>query len=231
MPLNPTTEVVEAPALRPVWDLPTRLFHWLLTALIAFSWWSAETGQIEWHIWSGFAILTLLIFRLLWGLVGSSTARVATFVRGPGALRDYVRDHQTWRLAGHNPLGALSVIVLLLATAVQVALGLVAVDEDGLNEGPLARLVSLETSERARNLHADMFDVLLFLIVLHVAAIIFYRLLLGRKLTGPMISGRAELEPGIEPMRPGRGWVAVVCLLLALAVTRWIVAGAPPFAT
>ena len=229
MPPNPTTEAVEAPALRPVWDLPTRLFHWLLTALIAFSWWSAETGQIDWHIWSGLAILALLIFRLLWGLVGSSTARFANFVHGPRAVLDYVRDHRTWRVAGHNPVGALSVIVLLLATAAQVALGLVSVDEDGLNEGPLARLVSLEASEKARDLHSDMFDVLLFLIALHVAAILFYRLLLGRRLTGPMITGRAELEPDGEPMRPGRGWLAVVCLLAALAVTRWIAAGVPPF--
>lgn len=166
---------------------------------------------------------------MLWGLVGSSTARFANFVRGPGAVRDFVRDHRTWRVAGHNPLGALSVVVLLLATAVQVGLGLAATDEDGLNQGPLARLVSLKTSEAARELHQIMFDVLLFLIALHVAAILFYRLLVGRKLTKAMLTGRAVLDPGVEPMRPGRGWVAAACLLAALAVTRWVAAGAPPF--
>ena len=230
-----TTDPIESPpppALnQPVWDLPIRLFHWLLAALIGFSWWSVENDQTDWHIWSGVAILTLLIFRLLWGLFGSSTARFANFVRGPGIVRDYLRDNSSWRFAGHSPLGALSVLALLGATAIQVGLGLISVDEDGLNEGPLAQQVSLEVSEAARDLHEDFFNVLLALIVLHVAAIVFYRLLLGRKLTAPMFSGRAELEPDIEPMRPGRGWVAVLCLLVALAVSRWIVAGAPPVGT
>jgi cytochrome b len=215
----------------PVWDLPIRLFHWVLTALIAFSWWSVKSHETEAHIWSGIAILTLLIFRLLWGLFGSSTARFANFVRGPAVLRDYLRDNASWRFAGHTPLGALSVIALLGAVAVQVGLGLIAVDEDGLNEGPLAQLVSLETSEAARDLHESFFNILLALIVVHVAAIVLYRLLVGRKLTGAMFTGRADLEPEVEPMRPGRGWVAVACLLVALAVSRWVVAGAPPLGT
>ena len=228
MPPNPITEESEAPAPQPVWDLPIRLFHWLLTALIAFSWWSVKNHQTDWHIWSGIAILTLLIFRLLWGFFGSSTARFSNFLRGPRAVRDYLRDIKSWRSAGHNPLGALSVVALLLATTLQLSLGLISVDEDGLNEGPLAQLVSLETSEAARDLHDDFFNVLLALIVLHVAAVVFYRLALGKKLTGAMFSGRAALDPGVEPMRPARGWAAVVCLLAALAVSRWIVAGAPP---
>ena len=214
---------------QPVWDLPTRLFHWLLAALTGFSWWSVENGHSDWHIWSGFAILALLLFRLLWGLVGSSTARFANFLRGPRAVSRYLRDAQGWRLAGHNPLGALSVVVLILATAIQVGLGLVAVDEDGVSEGPLAPLVGLEASEAARDLHEQFFTLLLGLIVLHVAAILFYRLALGRKLTAAMISGRAPLAPGVAPMRPASPWVAVACLLAALAITRWVIAGAPPF--
>lgn len=205
------------------------MFHWLLTALTGFSWWSVENQLIDWHIWSGLAILALLVFRLLWGLVGSSTARFANFLRGPRAVGRYLRDAHGWRLAGHNPLGALSVVVLILATAIQVGLGLVAVDEDGVAEGPLAHLVSLEASEAARDLHELFFNILLGLIVLHVAAIIFYRLALGRKLTGAMIGGRAPLAPGVEPMRPAPAWAALACLLAALAITRWIVAGAPPF--
>jgi cytochrome b len=215
----------------PVWDLPIRLFHWVLTALIAFSWWSVKNHETEWHIWSGIAIVTLLIFRLLWGLFGSSTARFTNFVRGPVVVRDYLRDNASWRFAGHTPLGALSVIALLGAVAVQVGLGLISVDEDGLNEGPLAQLVSLETSEAARDLHEAFFNVVLALIVVHIAAIVVYRLILGRKLTGAMFSGRAELEPGVEPMRPAKWWVAIVCLLAALAFSRWVVAGAPPLGT
>lgn len=209
--------------------MPTRLFHWLLTALIGFSWWSVENQRTDWHIWSGFAILALLVFRLLWGLVGSSTARFAYSLRGPGAVLAYLRDTASWRVAGHNPLGALSILALLLATAVQVGLGLVAVDEDGLAEGPLARLVSVEFAEAARDLHEQFFYVLLGLIALHVAAILFYHLVLGKKLIGPLISGRAALAPGIEPMRPASLWAALACLLAALAITGWVIAGAPPF--
>ncbi len=229
MPPNPITEAVEAPTTQPVWDLPIRLFHWLLAGLIGFSWWSVKNHHTDWHIWSGIAILTLLIFRLLWGVFGSSTASFSTFVRGPRAIVDYLRDNSSWRVAGYTPLGALSVVALLGAIAVQVGLGLISTDEDGLNEGPLAFLVNLDVSEAARDIHEQWFKVLLALIALHIAALLFYRLAQGKKLTGPMIIGRGELEPGVEPMRPGRWWVALLCIAAAFAVARWVVAGAPPF--
>lgn len=212
-----------------VWDLPTRLFHWLLVALIGFSWWSAENGEIDWHIWSGIAVLTLLVFRLLWGFFGSSTARFASFIRGPAAVRDYLREPDGWRAAGHTPLGGLSVLALLGLTAIQVALGLVSVDEDGLNEGPLAGLVSIDTADAARELHEAAFNVLLAFIILHVAAILYYRLFKRKRLVGPMITGRAELDPEAQPMRPAKWWAALLCLAAALAFSRWIIAGAPPF--
>ena len=211
---------------QPVWDLPVRLVHWLLAALIAFSWWSVHNHHTDWHIWSGCAILTLLIFRLLWGFVGSSTARFASFVRGPRGVADYLRGR--WSGIGHNPLGALSVLVLFAALAVQVGLGLVAEDEDGLFTGPLYRLVSIDTSDKARDLHELWFNVILGLIVLHVAAIIYYRLR-GRPLTKAMITVRAVIDSGRQPMRPGKWWVALLCLAAGIAITRWVIAGAPPF--
>ena len=211
-----------------VWDLPTRLFHWLLAALIAFSWWSVTYHHTGWHIWSGCAILTLLIFRLLWGFVGSSTARFSNFVRGPGTVRTYLRGG--WSEIGHNPLGALSVLVLLLAVAVQVGLGLISQDEDGIYLGPLARLVSSDTSDQARDIHELWFYVILALIVVHVAAIVVYRLR-GKGLTLPMITGRAAVEPGTEPMKPGKWWAALLCLAAGIAITRWVIAGAPPFSS
>lgn len=205
-----------------------RLVHWTLAGLIALSWWSAEYHYDDLHIWSGLAVLTLLIFRLLWGLVGSSTARFANFVRGPRAVLAYLRGG--WRGIGHNPLGALSVLALFGLVAVQTGLGLVASDEDGLMEGPLAGLVSPDASGFARDLHEDLFNVLLAFIALHVAAIIYYKLR-GRGLLKPMITGRGEADPGVRPMRDGKLWVAILCLTVALAVTRWIIAGAPPFGT
>lgn len=209
-----------------VWDLPIRLFHWLLAGLIAFSWWSVEYHHTDWHIWSGCAILALLIFRLLWGFVGSSTARFANFIRGPRSLAAYWAGK--WSGIGHNPLGALSVLALLGAVAVQVGLGLVSQDEDGIYMGPLAGLVSSDTSDQARDIHELWFYVILALIAIHLLAIVYYRLR-GKKLTFPMITGRAELQPSTQPMRPGKWWAALLCLAIAIGVTRWVIAGAPPF--
>lgn len=211
---------------QPVWDLPVRLVHWLLAALIAFSWWSAEYHHTDWHIWSGCGVLTLLIFRLLWGFVGSSTARFASFVRGPKAIAGYLRG--SWEGIGHNPLGALSVLALLGALAFQVGLGLIAEDEDGIVTGPLYKLVSIETSDWARELHESWFYVVLALIGLHLAAIIAYHVR-GRRLVAAMITGRGTVDPNLAPMRPARWWVALVCLFIAIGVTRWVIAGAPPF--
>jgi cytochrome b len=212
-----------------VWDLPTRLFHWLLVALIGVSWWTAENGRIEWHLWSGLGIMSLLLFRILWGFVGSSTARFAAFVRGPRHIAGYLRGE--WRGIGHNPLGALSVIALLGLLVVQVGLGLFSTDEDGLYSGFLAQWISLDASEEAAELHDDMFDVLLVFMGLHIAAVLFYWLFRRQNLVGPMISGRAALDPEAEPMRPGKWWVALLCLAAAIAFTRWVIAGAAPFGT
>jgi len=213
--------------VQPVWDLPVRLFHWTLAGLIGFSWWSAENHHLDWHMWSGFAILTALIFRLLWGLFGSSTARFKNFVRGPRALNRYLRGE--WRGIGHTPLGALGVVALLGATAIQVGLGLFAEDEDGLFPAPLSRFVSIDTSDKLRDIHEAWFNVVLGLIILHLAAIAFYRVVRKQRLTAPMITGMGAIDAEAEPMRPGKWWVALLCLVAALAITRWIVAGAPPF--
>jgi cytochrome b len=212
-----------------IWDWPTRLFHWTLVVLIGFSWWSAEADQLDLHIWSGLAVMSLLIFRLLWGVFGSSTARFANFVRGPKAVLTYLKDMKGWRAIGHSPLGALSVLALLGAIAIQVGLGLFAVDHDGFYEGPLAILVSSEFSEKLTDLHEDWFVVLQVVVGIHVVAVLFYRFVLGKKLIGPMITGRGAVAPGVEPMRRGHWWAALLCLAIAIGITRWIIAGAPPF--
>jgi cytochrome b len=133
-----------------------------------------------------------------------------------------------WTGSGHSPLGALSVLALLGAISIQVCLGLVSQDEDGLYFGPLARLVSSDTSDKARDLHEFWFNVLLGLVILHLAAIAYYRVR-GQKLIKPMITGRAGLGPDAEPMQPAKWWIALICLAVGIGVTRWVVAGAPPF--
>jgi cytochrome b len=211
---------------QPVWDLPVRLVHWFLAALIGFSWWSVKNNHTDWHIWSGIGILTLMIFRLLWGFVGSSTARFSSFIGGPKSIRDYLRGR--WSGTGHTPLGALSVVAMFMAIAIQVGLGLISEDPDGLYAGPLASLVSIDTSDDARDIHELWFNVILALVAIHVAAIIIYRLR-GRGLTLPMITGRAALDPRAQPMQPGKWWIALICLIIAIGFSRWIVAGVPPF--
>ena len=218
--------VAPATVRRAVWDLPTRLFHWVLAGLIAFSWWTAEEGELDLHLWSGIAILTLILFRLLWGLFGSSTARFSSFVRGPRAIADYLGGR--WRGIGHNPLGALSVLALLAVVTIQVVLGLFSSDEDGLLLGPMSGFISMDASEEATELHEDFFNVLLLFIGIHVAAVIFYAVAKRKNLVGPMISGNAALDPDVQPMRPGKWWVALLCLIAAIAVSRWILAGMPP---
>ena len=198
----------------------------MLAVLIAFSWWSVHNHHTDWHIWSGCTILTLLIFRLLWGFTGSSTARFSSFVRGPRSIRAHLREG--WTGIGHSPLAALSVLAMFVALLVQVALGLIAQDEDGLYTGPLYRLVTSDTSDKARDVHELWFNVILALILLHLGAILYYRLR-GKGLTKPMITGRAVLDPGTEPMRPGKWWVALICLAAGIGITRWVIAGAPPF--
>jgi len=212
-----------------VWDVATRLFNWSIVILVALAWWTGETEQEELHFYIGYAILTALIFRLLWGFVCSSTARFINFVKGPAAVLRYVRQRFSWPVAGHAPLGALSVLALMALLLFQTATGLLAGDQDGLNEGPLARFVSVEASDALRELHEEAFNVLLALVALHVAAILFYRVALGKNLLGPMITGRGKLDPGAEPMRPGKWWIALICLVIGIAITRWIIAGVPPF--
>lgn len=213
----------------PVWDLPVRLVHWGLVLLITFSWWSAENDAIEWHLWSGYGVLFLLLFRLLWGFLGSSTARFASFVRGPRAVANYLRDANGWTTVGHTPLGALSVVALLGLIALQVWFGLPLSDEDGLVSGPLNRFVSFETAEWSHDMHELLFNVLLGFIALHVAAILYYRVARGKRLVPAMLSGRSrDLRPGTAPMVPASTGRLLLCLLLAAAVTAWIVAGLLP---
>ncbi len=174
-----------------VWDVPIRLVHWLIVLLIGLSWWTAETGRLEWHSYSGYGLLALLLFRLYWGFFGSSTARFANFVRGPGAVIDYLKSR--WVTApGHNPLGALSVIALFALLAAQIVLGLFSVDVDGIESGPLSLYVSFEAGRVAAKWHDRVFGVLQWVVVLHVVAVLFYVWVKKQNLIGAMFSGRRD---------------------------------------
>lgn len=218
-----------APAVEPVrvWDVPTRLLHWLLVLLLPFSWWTAETGRLEWHRWSGFTLLGLVTFRIYWGFFGSSTARFARFLRGPGAVIGYLRGR--WDVtAGHNPLGALSAIALLGLVLLQIVLGLFAVDVDGLESGPLSFYVSFQAGRAAAKWHDVVFDVLMYLVVLHVLAVLYYLIFRRQNLVGAMLSGKRRYESAVVPVQRAAWWRLIVGVAISVSLT-WAVTRAFQF--
>ena len=207
-----------------IWDGPTRLFHWSLAALIGAAWWTAEEEMLDWHYRIGVTVLILIVFRLIWGFIGSSTSRFAGFVRGPRAIAAYLRGAAP-HAVGHNPLGALSVLGLLFMVAAVTGLGLISEDEDGIAPGPLAHRVSPELSDTAHDLHELGFDILLALVALHVAAIAYYWLVKRDNLIGPMLSGSRDMPEGTEPMKPAPLWRAGLALVLAIGFGWWVWSG------
>jgi cytochrome b len=212
-----------------VWDWPVRIVHWILVVLIAVSYVTSEIGgnAMTYHMWSGYAILALIVFRILWGFFGSHHARFTSFVAGPAAIGRYVGDMVRGRAAvflGHNPLGALSVLALLLAIAVQAVTGLFANDEI-FTEGPLASRVSGDTSSLLTTIHRYNFYVVLALIALHIAAVLFYLLVKRDNLIAPMLTGRkrvaAELASAVPPV--ASLWLALALFAVVAAAVATVV--------
>ena len=196
-----------------VWDVPTRLFHWLLAGLIVFAWWSAETDHLAWHKIAGSSIAGLLVFRLWWGVFGASTARFADFLRGPKTVVAYLSGREKGSI-GHNPLGALSVIALLVTTIVIVVAGLFAVDTDGLESGPLANRVDFDGGRLASKIHGYGFEALEILIGLHILAIVYYSVVKRQPLVPAMIHGKTPAGDDQAPLKPG----GTLSLLVGVAV-------------
>ncbi len=205
-----------------LWDLPTRLFHWLLVGMMVALWITGELGRLGVHMILGQCVLALVLFRLIWGVVGSRSSRFAHFVKGPGAILAYVRQARagTAHVLGHNPLGALSVLALLALAAVQAGTGLFTTD-DVLTEGPLAALVSSKISALLSSLHRNGFVLLLVFVGLHVAAVLFYRFVKKDDLVTPMITGRKEVprsQAGEGVTFAGLGLAAAVAVFSAAVV-------------
>ena len=200
-----------------VWDLPTRLVHWALAILVVAAWLTADGPTMQVHRMIGYVILGLVVFRLYWGVAGGSTARFSDFLRGPSAVVAHLRGSGPARF-GHNPLGALSVVLLLALLVSQVGLGLFAVDVDGMESGPLARFVSYGAGRQAAEWHELNFRVLQAAIVLHLLAIAWYAVVKRRNLVGPMITGR-DPSPGLEGgLTPAPLWRLALGVVLAAGV-------------
>ena len=218
-----------------IWDLPVRLFHWTLVVLMAVSYFSGQAGG-DWmklHFWSGYAILTLLLFRIAWGFVGSTTARFTHFVRGPEAALEHLKElagADRPRDVGHNPLGGAMVIALLAGLLLQVAAGMFAADTDmGTISGPLANLVADKWVDAATVFHHTWVNVLLLLVAIHVLAALLYLVWKRQNLIGAMFTGRKRLDDVVAPGQPrpalsfGSGRLAVSLLVVAAAVVYFIV--------
>lgn len=209
-----------------VWDLPVRVFHWLLVGLVMSAWISSETGLTDIHKWTGYSILVLVTFRVLWGALGSQNARFSHFLATPARTWVYLKAIIS-RSAGHydthNPAGGWMVVALLLTLLIQVATGLFSNDEI-LFEGPFAPWVSSQWSEWLTELHEINFNILLALVGIHVVAVAWHELL-GERLVKAMWHGKKE--SAAMPARQAPLWLAFVLLLVAGASVAWLISLAP----
>lgn len=210
-----------------LWDLPLRLFHWSLVLAVTAAIVSAKVGG-EWMVWhgrAGLAIVGLLAFRLTWGIVGSTTARFAHFAPRPSTLYAYFKGQ--WQGIGHNPVGALSVFLLLGLLAAQALTGLLSNDDIDFN-GPWFALIDKDTSDRVTGWHHTLSNLLLVLMGLHVAAILFYLIAKKNNLILPMLTGWKKVKARPKTATRPAGWRALAASLAiafiavyAAAKTDW----------
>lgn len=213
------------------WDLPTRIFHWAIVVLVLAAWVSYRYSEsfsdhlLKVHRWNGLTILTLLVWRLLWGLAGTSTSRFSNFIAAPAAAVSYGRDllgRRPRRFLGHNPLGGWMVMALLATLLVQASLGLFTVEHNDLTAGPLYRLVSEAATKTASHWHHVVFKWLLLpLIGVHILANLLYGFIKREPLIPAMITGQkpaARYEDESEARLAHRPLLRATALLLLAAV-------------
>jgi cytochrome b len=208
-----------------VWDAPTRLFHWAIVVLVGFSWFSMHESWMELHFLSGYTILTLLVFRLIWGFVGSDTARFMRFLASPVAALHHlahIAKREPDREIGHNAAGGWMVLVLLALLLIQTVTGLFA-NDDVMNEGPLAHLAGKSRSDWLSVIHGWNFTLIEIAVMLHVVAVLAYAVLKRQDLARPMVTGWKRLPVAISAPRMASLWLAIPVLAVAAAVVVLLV--------
>lgn len=216
-----------------VWDLPLRVCHWALAVAVAGSFVTHEIGTtaFTWHVWFGYATVVLVVFRILWGIVGPEHARFGDFVRGPRAAWTYARalfGGPKAHVAGHNPLGGWMVLLMLALLLVQSVAGLFANDEI-INAGPLYGYVDSATSDSISRWHRELSDWILVAVGLHVAAALFYLLVRRENLIGALVSGYKRGLPPDAAISRQRIGLAVVLVAVASGALWWVVRTAPEY--
>ena len=215
---------------RLVWDLPVRLFHWLLVLSMIASYVTAKIGfdTMPAHRYLGYWTIVLLVFRILWGFVGPRHARFSSFLRGPSGIWRYARALGAGTMiesAGHNPLGGLSVILLLGLVGFQAATGLFATD-DVVWTGPYNAAVSSDWASRLTKWHHVNFNIILAAIALHLMAIAFYFLVKKQNLVGAMVHGK-KYVPVHDAITKSEVVKAIIVLVIAVGLVYWLLAVAP----
>ena len=211
-----------------VWDLPTRLFHWALVVCVIGQIITANVGGnwMNWHLRLGYTVLTLLLFRLVWGFVGGHWSRFGSFLYAPSSVLAYLRGRaKPEHRVGHTPLGALSVFALLLILLAQVTTGLMSDDEIAFF-GPLVRFVSGDTVSAATSYHKNVGKFIVFgLVALHVLAIVFYKLVRKQSLVKAMVVGTKTLPAPTAHARDDATTrsLALVVLLVCAGLVAWLV--------
>lgn len=203
-----------------VWDAPTRLFHWAIVVLLGVSWLTESRGWMELHFLSGYSTITLLLFRVAWGVVGSETARFTHFLKSPlAALRHLAHFHRREpdTAVGHNPAGGWMVLVMLILLTVQAATGLCA-NDDADTEGPLFNYVGKDWSDWLSHIHAVNFKLIQIAVLAHIVAILAYAALKRHDLVRPMITGRKHLPDTMTPPALVSPVRAVVLFAIAACV-------------
>jgi cytochrome b len=208
-----------------VWDAPVRIFHWLLVLLLIFQYVTVKASYMTWHMYGGYTILALLLFRIIWGFVGSTHARFGDFLYGPAAMFAYIRTlprREAAKFAGHNPLGGLSVLLMLLAVLVQAVTGLFA-NDDVLTEGPLVQWIAKETSDWITTIHRYNFYVVLGLVAAHILAVLYYLFYKSENLVKAMFTGYKALPAAPAGARIAGTWLALVVLAIAVSAVYFII--------
>lgn len=203
---------------RRVWDLPVRLFHWVLVGLLVALWITGEQGALTWHMRLGQAVIVLVVFRIVWGFIGSDTARFTRFIKGPGAVIAYLRGRSA-PSAGHNPLGALMVVALLAAVLGQALGGLVTTD-DITENGPFNHLVSSSLASDVSSLHRRGIWLIVALAAIHIAANLFYTFVKKDNLIHPMVTGNKDLPATVPAPKMSSPLLALVVFLVL--ASAWI---------
>jgi len=210
-----------------VWDLPVRLFHWSLVLLVVVSFTTGKLGGnwLTWHFRSGYCILALVLFRIVWGLAGSETARFSNFIHGPQRVFGYARSllrGDTPFHAGHNPMGGLMIVLMLALLLLQASTGLF-VDDEIATRGPLADKVSDTLVSLFTRIHRININVIVACVVLHVSAALFYLLVKKDNLIRPMVTGtKAVPDAHPDPVLAGQ-LPALIIVAVAAAFVVWLV--------